>query len=172
VPPDGENTRVLIDFYAHGLTQARRHSATSVLSAGAGVAAVIAGAMIAIVRSGTAGVTASTVVSVAGAITSTISVLVHWQANRALAHIEGQIQNLRQEMRTDRETRQAIHLLDNVTDAPLRNSLLAGVVLQLARAELPSVTVPTPQRRDLKGSAGLNGFAHYDAGGGPLSDQN
>jgi hypothetical protein len=166
-PPDGENTRftlLLIDYYAHGLTQSRRNSAASLLSAGIGVAAVITGAMIAIFRADTAaGVTASIVVSVAGAITNAIGVLFHRQANRALAHMENQTKNLRQDMRTDRGTRAAIQLLDNVTDSQLRDRLLAGVILQLAQAQMPDGTVPITPSRELKEVAGLNGSADRGA---------
>jgi hypothetical protein len=170
-PPDGENTRftlLLIDYYAHGLTQSRRNSAASLLSAGIGVAAVITGAMIAIFRADTAaGVTASIVVSVAGAITNAIGVLFHRQANRALAHMESQTKNLRQDMRTDRETRAAIQLLDNVTDSQLRDRLLAGVILQLAQAQMPDGTVPITPSRELKEFAGLNGSADRGAASTP-----
>lgn len=167
-PQDEENTQftlLLIDYYAHGLTQARRNSIASLLSAGVGVAAVITGAVIAIFRADTSGgVTASVVVSLAGAITNAIGVLFHRQANRALTHMESQTQNLRQDMRTDRETRKAIQLLDDVADSRLRDRLLAGVVLHLAQAKMPDLPGPTPPSLSITESAGLNDAAdHHDA---------
>lgn len=139
-----ENTRfilLLIDYYAHGLIQARRNSMASLVSAGVGITIVIAGAAFAIfsARSGT-GVTAAIVVSISGALTNAIGVLFHRQANRALTHLEGQTQNLREDMRTDRETRKAINLISDVDDPELRNRLRAGVILQLAQAKLAPET--------------------------------
>lgn len=129
---------LLIDYYAHGLTQARRNSMASLVSAVVGVGIVITGAVAALLsaQSG-AGVTAAVVVSLSGAITNAIGVLFHRQANRALSHMEGQTQHLRQDMRTDRETRKAIELIEEVKDPDLRDRLRSAVILQLAQAELP-----------------------------------
>ncbi|MEV5543103.1 hypothetical protein AB0L13_40410 [Saccharopolyspora shandongensis] len=142
---------MLIDYYAHGLTQARRNSFASLVSAGVGISIVIAGAAYAIFWARTsAGVSAAVVVSLSGAITNAIGALFHRQANRALAHMESQTQHLREDMRTDRETRKAVELIDEVADPHLRDKLRAGVVLQLARAELPGLQLPEPSSNGAK----------------------
>lgn len=129
---------ILIEYYAHGLTQARRNSLASLTSAGVGIVIVIAGAAFALFWARTSvGVTAAVVISVSGAITNTIGVLFHRQANRTLSHMESQTQHLREDMRSEQETWQAIQLLSDVSDPKLRDRLRAGVVLRLAQAELP-----------------------------------
>lgn len=141
-PAEGESNgrfiELLIEYYAHGLTQARRNSLASLISAGVGIATVIVGAVSALfaAQSGR-GVTAAVVVSLSGAITNAIGVLFHRQANRSLEHMESQTQNLRVDMRTDRETRKATDLIESVSDPNLRDRLRSAVILQLAQANLP-----------------------------------
>jgi hypothetical protein len=136
-------TRLLVEYYAHGLSQARRSSAASLVSSALGAGVLLVGVVIVVVRSGTgAGQYGSVVVTLAGAVTNAVGVLFHRQANRALQHIESQTRNLRQDMKSDRDAHDAVVLLQDVDDARLQDQLRAALVLRLTGATLPDVSVP------------------------------
>jgi len=127
---------LLLDYYAHGLVQARRSSMASLWSSVLGIIVIITGVGIAIFRTDS-GIAASITVSLAGVVTNAVGVLFHQQANRALAHMETQTTSLRQDMRDDQDGYDAVDLLGNVSDPLMRDRLLAAVVLQLSKATLP-----------------------------------
>lgn len=132
-------TRLLIEYYAHGLAQAKRSFVASLVSSVLGGMVLLAGVTLAIFKADTTGGQyASIVVSLAGVLTNATGVLFHRQSNRALQHMEGQTALLRQDMRADREARDALTLLDDVEDGTLRDRLRAGLILRLASAELPN----------------------------------
>jgi hypothetical protein len=88
-------------------------------------------------------------VTLAGVVTNAIGILFHRQANRALTHMEGQTQLLRQDMRSEREAREALELLIGVEDQRLRDRLRAGLILRLADATLPDLDAhSSPQPAD------------------------
>lgn len=142
-PPPVEEahfTRLLGDYYAFALVQARRHSLASLGSAVIGVGFVIAGAVYGFTQASEPGaVEIAGIVSLAGAITNGVSVLVHRQSNRALEHMENQTKFLRQDMKANHDADQAVHLLRDIEDEDLRDHLRAAVVLQLSRATLPDL---------------------------------
>lgn len=135
-------TLLLADYYAHGLTQAQRSSVVSLVFSGFGCVLLFVGVGLAIWKTETTGdLYATMVTNVTGIVTGVVGVLFHRQARRALEHLEGQTRLLRQDMRTERETRQAIRLVDEVADPSLKARLQAALVLQFTEATLPAVQV-------------------------------
>jgi membrane protein implicated in regulation of membrane protease activity len=129
---------LLVDYYAYGLTQARRSFAVSLACSMLGGLVLIAGVALAIFRADTNGeVYAGVVTSVAGVLTTSIGVLFHQQANRALKHMEDQTNKLRQDMKAERDAGTAVELLEKVTDNRLRGRLQAALILRFSGAELP-----------------------------------
>jgi hypothetical protein len=129
---------LLVDYYAYGLTQARRSFAISMTCSVLGGVVLIAGVALAIFRANSNGeVYAGVVTSVTGVLTTSICVLFHQQANRALKHMEDQTNKLRQDMKAERDAGTALDLLGKVADGKLRARLQAALVLRLSGAELP-----------------------------------
>ncbi|MGW1840388.1 TRADD-N-associated membrane domain-containing protein [Streptomyces sp. NPDC002067] len=139
---------LLADYYAHGLTQAQRSSIVSLVFSGFGCLLLFVGVGLAIWKSETTGdLYATMVTNVTGVVTGIVGVLFHRQARRALEHLEGQTRLLRQDMRTERGTRQAIRLVDDVADPALKAKLQAALVLRFTDAALPDVDVSMPGPR-------------------------
>jgi hypothetical protein len=140
----GHQTRfalLLVDYYAYGLTQARRSFAVSLSFSFLGGLVLIAGVALAIFHADTNGQAyAAVVTSVAGVLTSSIGVLFHRQAAHALKHMEEQTNKLRQDMKAERDVDTAVELLNNVTDKNLQSWLQAALILQFTDAELPNIS--------------------------------
>ncbi|MEV6654126.1 hypothetical protein [Streptomyces sp. NPDC051219] len=131
---------LLIDYYAHGLTQAKRSFMVSLTCSTIGGLVLLVGIGLAIWRAETTGdLYASMTASVAGVVTNIIAVLFQRQARQALNHMEVQTHRLRDDMKTERNTWQAITLLESVTDPLLKARLQAALILQLSGATLPSL---------------------------------
>lgn len=143
-------TRLLIEYYAHGLAQAKRSFVASLVSSMLGGAVLLVGVALAIFKAeSTGGQYASIVVSLAGVLTNATGVLFHRQSHRALLHMEGQTTLLRQDMRADRESHDALALLSDVESGALRDQLRAGLILRLANAKLPSFDPGVHLRKSL-----------------------
>lgn len=130
--------KLLIDYYAHGLTQARSSFAASLVTSALGGVVLIAGAIMAIVQTSTQ--LASIVASVAGLLTSAIGTLFHRRADQSMRHLESQTQSLRQDMVAERDVHHAVQLLDEVLDPALKAHLQAALILKLSSAELPEAS--------------------------------
>ncbi|MFF4442404.1 hypothetical protein [Streptomyces sp. NPDC001621] len=158
---------LLADYYAHGLTQAQRSSLVSLVFSGFGCFMLFVGVGLAIWRSETTGdLYATMVTNVTGVVTGAVGVLFHRQARRALEHLEGQTRLLRQDMRSERGIRQAVQLVNVVTDSALKARLQAALVLQFTEASLPDIQVSGPQPK-AEASSVLNGQHAGTATTGP-----
>ncbi|MFJ6510105.1 hypothetical protein ACIQMO_07665 [Streptomyces sp. NPDC091406] len=159
---DDRFAELLIDYYAYGLTQARSSFHTSQRFAGLGTVVLLFGIALAIWRSETTGdLYLGIVTSSVGAVIALIGQLFHRRADIALRHMTEQTEALREDMRTERSTEQAIMLLANVVDPDVKARLQAGLIMKLSGAELPALTTGMhlpPQRaseqREAKGSPG------------------
>ncbi|MFE4991414.1 hypothetical protein ACFRH4_08690 [Streptomyces mirabilis] len=150
-------TKLLIRYYAYGLTQARASFFVSLGASLLGGAVLIAGVALAIFRADTIGKQyASIVASVAGLLTGIIGALFHKRADAALRHMESQTASLRQDMNAQRDLDQAIALLDQEEDEPIKAHLRAALILKLSAAKLPELKKfvadkspePSPQSSD------------------------
>lgn len=131
---------LLADYYAHGLTQAQRSSIMSLTFSGLGCVILFIGVGLAIWRSETTGdLYAAMVTNVTGIVTGTVGVLFHRQARRAMDHLASQTKLLRQDMRSERGTRNAIRLVDEVTEPQLKAQLQAALILKFTEATLPDM---------------------------------
>ncbi|MEU7105327.1 hypothetical protein ABZ951_09800 [Streptomyces sp. NPDC046215] len=136
---------LLADYYAHGLTQAQRSSVMSLVFSAIGCLILFVGVGLAIWRSETSGdVYAAMVTNVTGLVTGVVGILFHRQARQALEHLEGQTKLLRDDMRSERGTRQAIRLVEDVADPALKARLQAALILQFTDATLPDVPASAP----------------------------
>lgn len=127
---------LLIEYYAFGLVQAKRNLAASLTASALGVVVLVGGVILALVRDQSEP-TASIVTSLAGVLTTGIGTLFHRQASQALRHMEAQSRWMRQDMKAERDQRQAVALLRDVEDESLRARLRAGLILKFAKAQLP-----------------------------------
>ncbi|MEV0187214.1 hypothetical protein AB0I39_01595 [Kitasatospora purpeofusca] len=135
---DPKFAALLIEYYAYGLTQARRSSSVSLACSFLGGMVLITGVALAIFRAETNGeLQASIVASVAGVLTGSIGVLFHRRADLALSHMEKQTQLLHDDMKAERDAGQALILLKEITDPALKAQLQAALVLKLSGADLP-----------------------------------
>jgi hypothetical protein len=131
---------LLVDYYAYGLTQARMSFAVSLACSLLGGLVLIAGVALAIFNATTSGhLYAGVVTSVAGVLTTSIGVLFHQQANRALKHMEEQTNKLRQDMKAEQDSAVAVELLDEVADEELKARLQAALILRFSGAKLPDI---------------------------------
>ncbi|MFF0464288.1 TRADD-N-associated membrane domain-containing protein [Streptomyces mexicanus] len=131
---------LLADYYAHGLTQAQRSSIMSLIFSGLGCLILFVGVALAIWRSETTGeLYAAMVTNVTGIVTGTVGVLFHRQARGAMDHLASQTKLLRQDMRSERGTRNAIRLVEEVSDPQLKGQLQAALILKFSDATLPNV---------------------------------
>lgn len=136
-------TNLLIEYYAHGLVEARSSSTNSRRSSWLGMLVIAIGVILAILSGATRlvgnGVQISLIVSGSGVITNAVGILFHRQANKALAHMEKQTSRLQTDMWSDQDRRVAIDLIGKISTQSLRDQLLAGLVLELSHAKLPSI---------------------------------
>ncbi|NEA34317.1 hypothetical protein [Streptomyces sp. SID13031] len=131
--------KLLIEYYAHGLAQAKRSSVASMISSGVGLVVLVGGITMAILGS----VAPAVIVTLSGIITNGIGILFHQQGDKALQHMELQTLNLRSDMRSERDSTRAIELMDNVDDSRLRDQLRTAVILRLADAPVQSFMAQT-----------------------------
>ncbi|GAA3012967.1 hypothetical protein JCM13580A_38550 [Streptomyces drozdowiczii] len=146
---DDRFAELLIEYYAWGLTQARRSTALSLACSAVGVLVLVVGVGLAIWKAETTGdLYVSAVASAAGLVSTVIGQLAHRRADAAMAHMQRQTADLRQDMKRERETETAIRLTSDVEDHVLRAELQAALVLKLSGATLgevrglPAVKVP------------------------------
>ncbi|MDV9175969.1 hypothetical protein R6V09_38350 [Streptomyces sp. W16] len=144
--PDLENqtetrfAKLLVEYYAYGLVQARRSFSASLTCSILGGLVLISGVGMAIFKAESTGDQyASVTASVAGLVMTVIGTLFHKRADAALKHMESQTQSLRQDMKVERDAGQAIKLLENVTDPTLRAHLQAALILKFSAATLPEL---------------------------------
>src|SRR5690606_20713459 len=120
---------------------ARSGFRTSQWFAGLGTLILLFGIALAIWRSETSGdLYLGMVTSSVGAVIALIGQLFHRRADIALRHMSEQTDALRDDMRTERSTEQAIMLLADVVDPEIKARLQAGLIMKLAGAHLPSLT--------------------------------
>ncbi|MFE2218339.1 hypothetical protein ACFW93_41275 [Streptomyces canus] len=123
-------TKLLIRYYSYGLTQARASFYVSLFASIIGGGVLITGVGLAIFRADTIGDQyASIVSSVVGLLTVAIGTLFHKRADAALRHMESQSRGLREDMKVERDTDQAIQLLKEVNEDHLRSHLQAALIL-------------------------------------------
>ncbi|MGV4983994.1 TRADD-N-associated membrane domain-containing protein [Streptomyces sp. NRAIS4] len=139
---DQKFAALLIEYYAYGLTQARRSFSVSLSCSVLGGLVLIAGVALAIFNANASGEQyASVVASVAGLLTAAIGSLFHRRADLALKHMESQTQSLRQDMKVERDAGEAIRLLGEVTDSRLKAHLQAALILKFSAAKLPELDI-------------------------------
>ncbi|WP_345113937.1 TRADD-N-associated membrane domain-containing protein [Streptomyces drozdowiczii] len=132
--------RLLIEYYAYGLTQARRSFSVSLTCSVLGGLVLLAGIGMAILRAESTGDQyASVTASVAGLLMTVIGTLFHRRADLALKHMESQTQSLRLDMKVERDAGQAIRLLEDVDDPALKAHLQAALILKFSAAKLPEL---------------------------------
>jgi hypothetical protein len=164
VGPDNHRrfTLLLIDYYAFGITQARRSFSVSLSFSILGGLVLVGGLVLAIFRAETRGqVDAAAITSLAGALTSGIGALFHRQAARALRHMEGQTNGLRQDMKTETDKAAARELLGEVQDEVIRRQLQAALILRFTGAQLSDVIAPA--------NLSVNGQMSANQGSAPKS---
>ncbi|MGV9228510.1 TRADD-N-associated membrane domain-containing protein [Streptomyces nigra] len=175
-PADGKDdeaetrfAKLLIEYYAYGLTQARRSFSVSLSCSILGGLVLISGVGMAIFRAETTGDQyASVTASVAGLVMTVIGTLFHRRADLALKHMESQTQSLRQDMKVERDAGQAIRLLEDVDDPALRAHFQAALILKFSAAELPELGgVLKPA--DLLPQASVNGTVPQQQSESPAS---
>lgn len=138
---DQKFAALLIEYYAYGLTQARRSFSVSLSCSLLGGLVLISGVGMAILRAETTGDQyASVTASVAGLVMTVIGTLFHRRADMALKHMESQTQSLRQDMKVERDAGQAIQLLNEVEDPALKAHLQAALILKFSAAKLPELS--------------------------------
>ncbi|MFI7013524.1 hypothetical protein [Streptomyces sp. NPDC050164] len=133
-------TKLLIRYYGYGLTQARASFYVSLFASIIGGGILITGIGLAIFRADTIGDQyASIVSSVAGLLTVAIGTLFHKRADAALRHMESQSRGLREDMKVERDTDQAIRLLQEVDEDHLKSHLQAALILKFSGSEMPDL---------------------------------
>ncbi|MFG2439055.1 hypothetical protein [Streptomyces sp. NPDC048508] len=131
-------TKLMIEYYAHGLTQARLSFGASMMASAFGGLILLVGVAFAVFQRGADGDHyASIVPTVAGILTTAIGTLFNRQADKALRHMEGQSKTLRQDMKQERENEDAIGLLKEIPDLQTRAHLQAALILKFSSATLP-----------------------------------
>jgi hypothetical protein len=75
-------------------------------------------------------------------LTTSIGILFHQQASRALKHMEQQTNKLRQDMKAEQDAAVAVELLDEVSDQELKGRLQAALILRFSGAKLPDIGKP------------------------------
>lgn len=133
-------TKLLIRYYSYGLTQARASFYVSLFASIIGGGILITGIGLAIYHADTIGDQyASIVSSVAGLLTVAIGTLFHKRADAALRHMESQSRGLREDMKAERDTDQALRLLQEVNEDHLRSHLQAALILKFSGSKLPDL---------------------------------
>ncbi|NEC87286.1 hypothetical protein [Streptomyces sp. SID12501] len=152
---DDKFAELLIEYYAYGLTQARSSFVTSQRFAGFGASILLIGIAIAVWRAETSGdLYLGVVTSSAGVVTMLIGQLFHRRADIALRHMATQTDGLRDDMRAERSTEQALALLTDVGDPKIKVRLQAGLIMKLASSSMPSLAENSvaPGQRELNGT--------------------
>lgn len=133
-------TKLLIRYYSYGLTQARASFYVSLFASILGGGILTIGIGLAIFHADTIGDQyASIVSSVTGLLSVGIGTLFHKRADAALRHMESQSRGLREDMKAERDTDQAIRLLGEVNEDHLRSHLQAALILKFSGSELPDL---------------------------------
>lgn len=152
---DDRFAELLIEYYAWGLTQARRSTALSLACSAVGVLVLMVGVGLAIWKAETTGdLYVSAVASAAGLVSTVIGQLAHRRADAAMVHMQRQTADLRQDMKRERETETAIRLTSEVEDRALQAELQAALVLKLSGATLgevrgvPAVKFPSQSKAE------------------------
>lgn len=149
--------KLLVQYYAHGLVQARRSFSISLTYSALGGLILMTGVALAIFRAETTGdVYASITASVSGLLISCISILFHRRADAALQHLEKQGEKLQQDMKAERDAGQAVQLLREVDDLALKAHLQAALILKFSAARLPDLNSVLKQA-DALPQPGVNG---------------
>lgn len=131
-------TPMLVEYYAYGLAQARASFVTSQWFAGVGAAVLLFGIGLGVWKAESGGeVYVGVVTSSVGVVVTLVGQLFHRRADAALRHMAAQSASLREDRRAAEGLRQAIALLEEVSDPDLRGRLQAGLVMRLSGAELP-----------------------------------
>ncbi|MFH7595377.1 hypothetical protein WDV06_09765 [Streptomyces racemochromogenes] len=131
-------TPVLVEYYAYGLAQARSSFATSQRFAGVGAAVLLFGIGLAVWKAESSGEAyIGVVTSSVGVVVTLVGQLFHRRADAALRHMAAQTASLREDRRAAESIRQAIALLEDVSDPDLRARLQAGIIMRLSGAQLP-----------------------------------
>ncbi|RSN03374.1 hypothetical protein DMH25_22885 [Streptomyces sp. WAC 01325] len=131
-------------YYDYGLSQARRSFFSSQVFSGFGAGILLFGIALAIWRAETSGdMYAGIVTSTSGVVATIIGQLFHRRADLALTHMATQTDALRDDMRSERSTEQALMLLAEVEDPEIKARLQAGLIMKLSGAEIPSLTLGT-----------------------------
>jgi hypothetical protein len=144
VSENGQFAPLLIEYYAYGLTQAKRSLAASLAYSALGGLVLMGGVLLALLHP-KGGPTVPAITSLSGVLSSAIGTLFHRQATQSLKHMEGQSRSLRQDMKAERDQHQAVGLLNEVEDVDLRSRLQAALVLQLTGAKLPDTAPRAPR---------------------------
>lgn len=153
---DDRFAELLVEYYAYGLAQARNSFLTSQWFAGLGATILLIGVALAVWRAETTGdLYLGIVTSSFGLVTAVIGQLFHRRADLALSHMAQQTDSLRDDMRTERSTEQAIMLLSSVGDDGTKTRLQAGLIMKLAGSDLPHIAetvlikeMPTPSKAE------------------------
>jgi hypothetical protein len=153
---DDRFAELLVEYYAYGLAQARNSFLTSQWFAGLGATILLIGVALAVWRAETSGdLYLGIVTSSFGLVTAVIGQLFHRRADLALSHMAQQTDSLRDDMRTERSTEQAIMLLASVGDDETKTRLQAGLIMKLAGSDLPQLAdtvlikeVPSPSKAE------------------------
>ncbi|WP_329164278.1 hypothetical protein OG709_00695 [Streptomyces sp. NBC_01267] len=137
---DDRFAELLVQRYAYGLTQSQRSFITSQVFSALGGAVLLLGVGLAIWRAETHGnLDASIVTTSAGVVTTVIGRLFHRESDKALNHMASETDGLRDDMRAERSTEQAISLLSEVNDPKIKARLQAGLIMRFAGSEMPMV---------------------------------
>ncbi|MER7049971.1 TRADD-N-associated membrane domain-containing protein [Streptomyces jumonjinensis] len=137
---DDRFAELLIEYYAWGLTQARLSTALSLSCSALGIAVLLGGVVVGLWKSETTGdLYLSAVAGIAGLVAAIIGQLAHRRADTAMRHMQRQTEDLRQDMKRERETETAIRLVSEVDSPELKAELQAALILRLSGATLTEV---------------------------------
>ncbi|MET9789075.1 TRADD-N-associated membrane domain-containing protein [Streptomyces canus] len=141
---DDRFAELLVAYYDYGLSQARRSFFSSQVFSGFGAGILLFGIALAIWRAETSGdMYAGIVTSTSGVVATIIGQLFHRRADLALTHMATQTDALRDDMRSERSTEQALMLLAEVEDPEIKARLQAGLIMKLSGAEMPTFSLGT-----------------------------
>lgn len=138
---DERFAELLGEYYAYGLAQAKSSFVASQRFAGLGTSILLLGIVLAVWRAETTGdLYLGIVTSSVGVVTTLIGQLFHRRADIALKHMADQTGALRDDMRRERATDQALLLLSHMDDKETKARLQAGLIMKLADSSMPSLS--------------------------------
>ncbi|WP_316744070.1 TRADD-N-associated membrane domain-containing protein [Streptomyces sp. MK7] len=138
---DERFAELLGEYYAYGLAQAKSSFVASQRFAGLGTSILLLGIALAVWRTETTGdLYLGIVTSSVGVVTTLIGQLFHRRADIALRHMADQTGSLREDMRRERATDQALLLLSHMDDKETKARLQAGLIMKLADSSMPSLS--------------------------------